>query len=159
MFKIIKIVVVIAILAAVGITFFHWAVNRVYVPVNQSLLLRYKGPLIFGSRLMAKPGHFAKEGEIGILGNLRGPGRHFYCPIWWERTLVKDQIVKPGEVAIVRSMLGNDLPQGQYLVDGQLGETLSKGILRKVYGPGRYRANPYAYEFDIIQTEKIRSGG
>lgn len=159
MFRFIKIIIVLALVGFIGYMAFAWTVNRIYVPVNSSLQLQYKGPLIFGSRQMAKPGHFAAEGEIGILANLRGPGRHFYCPIWWVRTIVPDQIVKPGEVAIVRSMLGDDLPQGQYMVDGELGMTQSKGILRKVYGPGRYRANPYAYEFNIVQTEKITSGG
>ncbi len=159
MFKAIKIIVVLALIGTIGFLAFAWTVNRVYVPVNYSLLLRYKGPLIFGDRNTAQPGHFAKEGEIGILANLRGPGRHFYCPIWWERTVVPDQIIKPGEVAVVRSMLGNDLPEGQYLVDGDLGKTQFKGILRKVFGPGRYRVNPYAYEFNVIQTVKERVGG
>ena len=138
----------------VGLFLFHWTVNRVYVPEGQSLLLRYKGPLLFGSRAQAEQGHFADEskGEIGIYPNLRGPGRHFYCPVWWERTLVPDQVVLPGQVAIVRSMLGDDLPNGEYLVDGDLGTTKHKGILRKAYGPGRYRTNPYAYEFQVVNT-------
>ncbi|HAI12880.1 MAG TPA: band 7 protein [Phycisphaerales bacterium] len=159
MFKAIKIIVVLALLGGIGFLAFAWTINRVYVPVGQSLQLRYKGPLIFGERKMAKPGHFADEGEIGILAKLRGPGRHFYCPIWWERTRVADQIVNPGEVALVRSMLGSDLPEGQYMVDGDLGKTQYKGILRKVFGPGRYRVNPYAYEFRIVQTQKNTSGG
>ncbi len=158
MLKLIKtLVIVIALLSAVLFSF-HWMINRVYVPRNMSLLLRYKGPLLVGSRETAQPGHFAQEGEIGILAQLRGPGRHFYCPIWWDRTIVRDQIVKPGEVAIVRSMLGGNLPEGQYLVDGKLGETKHKGILRKAYGPGRYRANPYAYEFEIVKTQTFTSG-
>jgi len=132
---------------------FHWIVNRVYVPPGNSLLLRYKGPLIFGERKDAKAGHFAKEGEIGVLAEMRGPGRHFYCPIWWQRDVVPDYVVKPGEVAIVTSKLGDPLPKGEFLVDGDLGNTKNKGILRKAYGPGRYRANPYAYEFKIIATE------
>ena len=40
---------------------FQWFVNRVYVPEGESLLLRYKGPLIFGARNEATPGHFAEE--------------------------------------------------------------------------------------------------
>lgn len=134
----------------------HWTVNRVYVPEGSSLMLRNKGPLIFGSRKPAKPGHFAQEGEIGVMAQLRGPGRHFYCPIWWERQIVPDQVVLPGQVAIVTSKLGDSLPSGEFLVDGGLsGENRAnhKGILRKVFGPGRYRANPYAFEFNIINTQ------
>ena len=143
----------------VGAFIFHWSVNRFYVEKNHSLLLRYKGPLIFGKRETAKVGRFAEEGQIGVLAQLRGPGRHFYSPIWWERQTVPDLTVKPGSVALVRSMLGEDLPEGQYLVDGELGETKFKGIMRTVFGPGRYRVNPYAYEFTIVGEEKERSGG
>ena len=122
---------------------------------GQSLLLRYKGPLIFvwGNKY-AEPGHFAEEGEIGVKEEMPGPGRHFYCPIWWERTLVADVVVQPGELAIVTSKLGDDLPSGQFLVDGDLGETKSKGILRRTFGPGRYRINPYGYEYNIVKTEQ-----
>ena len=134
----------------------HWTVNRVYVPAGMSLQLRYKGPLLFGDRQEAEPGEFAKADEIGIQEQLRGPGRHFYCPIWWERTLVVDQIVKPGEVAVVTSKLGQALPVGEFLVDGDLdgeGRATQKGILRKVFGPGRYRPNPYAFEFNIVAKD------
>ncbi len=140
---------------------FHWTINRVYVYEGQSLMLRYKGPLLFGRRSSATPGHFAKEGEVGVLEQLRGPGRHFYCPIWWDRTIVKDVVVQPGEVAIVTSKLGNPLPPGQFLVDGELsGENRAQnqGILRSVLGPGRYRANPYAFEFNIVTTNQETVG-
>lgn len=131
---------------------FHWTVNRIFVPERSSLMLRYKGPLLLGKRIQAKNGHFAQDGEIGVREKLCGPGRHFYSPIWWERKIIKDQVVETGSVAIVRSMLGDDLPANEYLVDGNLGESKYKGILRKAYGPGVYRAHPYAYEFVIVDT-------
>ena len=139
----------------------HWNVNRIYVPEGSSMMLRYKGPLLFGIRRPAKPGHFAEANQIGIREQLCGPGRHFYCPIWWERKIVPDQVVKPGEVAIVTSKLGESLPNGEYMVDGDLsGENRAqhKGILRKVFGPGRYRANPYAFEFNVIKKETEEIG-
>jgi hypothetical protein len=118
---------------------FDWTVNRIYVHEGQSLLLRYKGPLFFTlNNKYAAPGHFAQEGEIGVKEEMPGPGRHFYCPIWWERTLIDDVVVKPGELAIVTSKLGEDLPSGQFLVDGDLGETKNRGILRRTFWPGRY---------------------
>ena len=115
---------------------FVWVVNRVYVDEGQSLLLRYKGPVLasmFKEVPMAKPGYFADEeaGEVGILATLRGPGRHFYCPFWSERTVVDDIVVLPGQVCIFRSALGGNLPKGQYLVDGELGGAdLADGAVR-----------------------------
>ena len=138
---------------------FDWTVNRCYVPAGKSLLLRYKGPLFFtwGNKY-ATPGHFAEEGEIGVKEVMLGPGRHFYCPIWWERTLVDDVVVKPGELAIVTSKLGDNLPGGQFLVDGDVGETKYKGIMRRTFGPGCYRINSYGYACDIVKTKEVDAG-
>ena len=153
---------VIPLIALLGLGgFLHWTVNRIYVPEGESLMLRYKGPLFIGPRKRAQPGNFAANGEIGVREQMLGPGRHFYCPIWWERTRVEDVIVRPDQVAIVTSKLGEPLPAGEFLVDGDLaGEERAshKGILRKVFGPGRYRINPYAFEFNIIGTQEKEVG-
>ena len=145
----------------------EWGYNRIYIEQGESLLLRYKGPplpFLPGGRPPATPGQFAEvdsEGnplELGILEQMRGPGRHFYCPLWWETRRVPDQVVEPGEVAVVTSKMGKSLAPGIFLVDGDLGATQHKGILRKVFGPGRYRVNTYAYEFKTIELEKITTG-
>lgn len=156
--RFLKVMLLVSIVGFIAYEGVQWTVNRVYVPEGHSLWLRYKGPLVFGKRVQAKLGHFAKEGEIGILGNMRGPGRHFYCPVWWERYIVKDLVVLPGNVAIMESKLGEELPKGQFLVDGKLGETNHKGILRKAYGPGTYRVHPYAYTYQIQELTKTKDG-
>ena len=156
--RIVSSVLVVFVAAVLAWAVFEWTVNRIYVPPGKSLQLRYKGPILFGSSEKAKPGHFAEEGQVGVLAQLRGPGRHFYCPIWWQREIVADFVVAPGEVAIVTSKLGDPLPPGEFIVDGDIGETKHKGILRKAYGPGRYRANPYAYEFKKIKVEERTVG-
>lgn len=141
-------------IAVIGAFTLHWMINRVYVEPGYSLQLRYKGSLLAMVGVpvkKAKPGHFAEEGEVGVLKEMRGPGRHFYCPLWWETEIVPDKIVMPGQIAVVKSNLGEPLPSGEYLVEGDLGETKHKGILRKSFGPGRYRVHPYAYEFDVIE--------
>ena len=137
---------------------FQWTVNRVYVSEGSSLMLRYKGPLLVGKREKAQPGFFAEPGQIGVLEQLRGPGRHFYCPIWWERTIVDDVVIQPGEVGIVTSKMGDDLPKGEYLVDAGLGKPEFKGILRKCLAPGRYRINPYAFEVKPVKMQVEESG-
>lgn len=159
--------VVLLVIGACGWQAFDWTINRVYVHPGKSLMLRYKGALLFGTRKEPEPGKLAdwEKGEVGVLEQLKGPGRHFYCPLWWEKTIVDDVIVKPGEVAVVTSLVGKDLPSagpdgdnGQFLVEGDFGSTEYKGTLRKVYGPGRYRVNPYAYQFKTIQTQIEKSG-
>ncbi len=163
----ITMLVAVVVLLVVGLEAFHWIFNRVYVPEGYSLVLRYKGPplpLLPGGRPVAKPGQFAKVDEnglpleIGILKNMRGPGRHFLWIGWWETKLIPDVQVKPGEVAVVSSKMGDDLQNGQFLVDGDLDQTNQKGILRKVFGPGTYRINDYAYNVEVIKEAKISSG-
>lgn len=152
-------VTMLVLIVVVGWEAFEWTVNRVYVAEGESAYLRYKGPLIFGSRKMATSGQFAQEGEIGVREKMLGTGRHFYCPIWWEVKIVKDKVVKPGEVGIVTSKLGENLPLGHILVEGELGQTKHRGILRKVFGPGRYRVHPYAYDFEVKSTVETTTGG
>ena len=155
----ITIAIVIAVLAIIIFLLgFQWMVNRIYVNEGESLMLRYKGPLVFGSRETAKTGNWAEEGQIGMLAKLRGPGRHFYCPIWWEREIVPDVVIGPGEVGVVTCKLGDNLPSGQFLVDGDVGNTKFKGILRKVLHPGRYRINPYGYDVETVQLQTFQSG-
>lgn len=146
-------------LIAVGFQFIQWTVNLVYVPTGSSLQLRYKGVLLFGINRPAKQGFWAEEGQVGILQKLRGPGRHFYSPIWWERKIVPDVVVHPGEVGVVTCQLGESLPNGEFLVDGDIESTQQKGILRKTLAPGRYRINPYGHEVKIIKTQVVDDNG
>ncbi len=154
-------------LLLLGSELFRWTFNRVYVPQGSSLVVRYKGPplpFLPGRRPVATPGQFAKVDangepqEVGILQQMRGPGRHFFWIGWWETTLVGDTTIKPGELALVSSRMGNDLPAGQFLVDGEIDQTKEKGTLRKVFGPGTYRINTYAYDVKVIKEESIPSG-
>jgi len=145
--------------------FVEWTYNRIYVPKGKSLLLRYQGLPLFGAGLPpAKSGHFAQVDEagrpleLGILERMRGPGRHFYCPLWWERELVADTVIDAGEVGVVACKMGDDLPAGEFLVDGDVGSTRQKGILRKVLAPGRYRINPYAYTVETVKEQVVKSG-
>jgi regulator of protease activity HflC (stomatin/prohibitin superfamily) len=157
--------VLVVLLCAVGWQAIEWGFNRIYVPDGKSLLLRYKGfPLLGMTWPPAQPGHFARVSEsgapleIGYLERLRGPGRHFYCPLWWERELVEDLVIDGGHVGIVTCKMGDDLPRGEFLVDGTLGATTQKGILRSVLAPGRCRFNPYAYSIEVIGEQVAKSG-
>jgi regulator of protease activity HflC (stomatin/prohibitin superfamily) len=160
-------IVPVVVILILGLELFQWTFNRIYIPEGYSLVLRYKGPplpFLPGNRPVAQPGQFAKVDkngrpqEIGILKELRGPGRHFVWIGWWETKLIPDVTVEPGQVAVVSSKMGDDLKNGQFLVDGDLDETTQKGILRKVFGPGTYRINDYAYNVKVIEEETIKSG-
>jgi len=157
---IVTLVVVALFLGVLAYGTFDWMLCRVYVPEGHSLLLRYKGPLILSAE-EPQAGRLAETGQVGVMREMKGPGRHFYNPIYWERTIVPDVVIMPHQIGVVTCKVGEPLPSGEFLVDGDLqGDSISmnRGILRKVFGPGRYRANPYAYEFKIVGTELSTSG-
>lgn len=152
-----------------GWTVIDWTINYHWVPVGSSMQLRYKGPPLpipgLGTRQPADDGQFAKvepgarfPSQLGVLQEMVGPGRHFYCPLWWECRIVPDVVIEPGAVGVVESLMGKKSPQGDYIVDGDLGSTEYSGILRKVLPPGQYRINPYAYKVTIVKQEEIRNG-
>ena len=154
-------------LLVVAYELFEWTFNRIYVPEGHSLVMRYKGPplpFLPGNRPEPIPGEFAEVDENGrplkkgILKDMLGPGRHFRWIGWWETKIVKDTIVMPGQVAVVSSKMGKDLPDGQFLVDGELDKTSEKGILRQVFAPGTYRINDYAYDVEVIKEETVTKG-
>lgn len=135
------------------IGFWEWGVCRINVPAGKSLRLRYKGPFPFALRNIPQ----APEGMlvslrngnpemIGILEEMPGPGRHFYSPLEYERTLLDDIVIEPGKIGVVTSKVGKPLPPGAILAD----EPGYRGTWRRVLTPGRYRMNDYAYQVEIV---------
>ena len=133
----------------------QWTVNYVWVDAGESLMLRFKGNLIFTYGQTFASQRFAEGKECGVKKEMLGPGRHFYCPIWWERTIVKNVVVKSGELAQLTSRLGEDLPAGEFLVEGDPETVTHKGCLRRLLAPGYHRINPYGFDVKIIKTEKV----
>lgn len=133
---------------------FELTINRIEVAERQNLLLRYKGPF-FGAK-HAKPGYWAKEGEVGVLEKMKGPGRYYYCPIWWERKLVDDIFINVGEIGIVTCKIGETPLNREFLIDDKVGEVKYRGTLRKSLTPGLHRINPFAYDV-VVEKQTIRN--
>lgn len=151
-------------IGSAGYLAFDWTFCYWYVDEGYSLLLTYKGPPlpIPGMNLRSAPeGQLAeiaangKPLQKGILAEMVGPGRHFYNPFFWQCEKVPDVVIESKQVAIVTSRLGKPLPVGQFLVDGDVGDTKFQGTLRKLLGPGRYRINPKAYDVSIVKGEEL----
>jgi hypothetical protein len=147
--------VLVAALAFAYFGVWQWIFCRVEVPPGSSLLLRYKGPFPFGTTQSAPEGTLVdldsggRPKMVGILAAMPGPGRHFYSPLEYERKLVPDILIKPGELGIVNSKAGKASPSGSYLVD----EPGYRGTWRKVLTPGRYRMNDYAYDVKVVPVD------
>ena len=137
-----------AILAAVVLAFL-WTCCRVYVPEGHMAVVTAK----LGKPL--PPGQIlAEKGQKGVRREVLGEGRHFLDPINNDWKIVPVKTIPLGSVGIVTSKVGNDLPPGDILAPDEL----SKGVWRRVLGPGSYRLNPEGYDVAVLSAVSIPIG-
>lgn len=128
--------------------FWLWVVENTVVPPDKMLVLIAKtGKEMPPGQIIAEPG------QKGVLLEPRGPGRHFINPFLYERQLKDQVVVKGGEVGVVISKSGKELPAGEFL-----GGSGDRGIQREVLMPGTYKLNPYAYEVRTLKMMEIEPG-
>ena len=128
--------------------FWVWVVENTVVPSNKMLIVIAKtGKEMPAGQIIAEPG------QKGVLLEPLGPGRHFVNPFLYERQLKDQVVVGGGEVGVVITKFGKELPAGEFLA-GPGG----RGIQREVLLPGTYRLNPYAYEIRVVKMIEIDPG-
>ncbi len=133
--------------AAIGA--FLWIFCRVYVPEGCMAVVTAKTgrPLPPGQIL-------AEKGEKGVLREVLGEGRHFLDPVNNEWKVVPATTIPLGSVGVVTSKVGKELPPGDILAP----DDLSKGVWRRVLGPGTYRLNPEGYDIAVLSAVSIPIG-
>lgn len=136
-----------ALAAAIGA--FLWIFCRVYVPEGYMAVVTAKTgrPLPPGQIL-------AEKGEKGVLREVLGEGRHFLDPVNHEWKIVPATTIPLGSVGVVTSKVGKDLPPGDILAP----DDRSKGVWRRVLGPGTYRLNPEGYDIAVLSAVSIPIG-
>jgi SPFH domain/Band 7 family protein len=128
--------------------FWVWVVENTVVPSDKMLILIAKT----GKEM--PPGHIiAEPGQKGVQLEPLGPGRHFVNPFLYERELRDQIVINGGEIGVVITKFGKELPAGEFLAGS--GE---RGIQREVLLPGTYRLNPYAYEVRVEKMIEIDPG-
>ncbi len=127
-----------------------WMIERVSVEPGEYLIVTAK----FGAtnpdpeNLLVVP-----PDTQGIQEAVIAEGRHFYNPFFYDTEIARVIDIEPGKIAVVKSLSGEPLPSGEFLAEpGQ------KGILREPLSPGRYRLNPYAYEYNVVEAVEIQPG-
>ncbi|MDR3211713.1 MAG: hypothetical protein LBU79_07340 [Planctomycetota bacterium] len=125
-----------------------WGFCRFYVGPGEMAIITAK----FGESLA--PGQIlAKAGQKGVLEDVLGEGRHIWNPILYNWEIVSAQYIPPGKIGVVTSLIGEDLPAGDFLAE--LGQ---KGTWKRVLGPGLYRLNPRGYSIEIHDAISIPMG-
>ena len=138
---------VVAALAVVWLVW-QWGFCRFYVaPGYMAIITAKSGEALPPGQILAQPG------QKGIQEQPLGEGRHFRNPWLYQHQIMPLITIPPGQVGVVTSKVGADLPAGEFLAEpGQ------KGIWRRVLGPGKHRLNPYGYQIDIADAVSIPVG-
>ena len=146
---------VIGIIAGVGaiitviFTAFLWTCCRVYVPAGQMAIVTAKtGRPLPPGRILAEPG------EKGVQRVPLAEGRHFLNPINNDWRIVPTMTIPAGSVGVVTSKTGKELAAGEILAPDED----SKGVWRRVLGPGTYRLNPEGYDIRVMSAINIPIG-
>jgi len=147
--KIIGIVVGAVAIVAVVFAGFLWTCCRVYVPAGSMAIVTAKtGDPLPPGRILAEPG------EKGVQRVPLAEGRHFLNPINNDWRIVPVMTIPAGSVGVVTSKTGKELAAGEILAPDED----SKGVWRRVLGPGTYRLNPEGYDIKVMSAINIPIG-
>ena len=126
-----------------------WTTCRVYVPEGYMAIVTAKtGRPLPPGRILAEPG------EKGVQRVPLAEGRHFLNPVNNDWNIVPAITISAGSVGIVTSKTGKELPPGEILAP----DDDSKGVWRRVLGPGTYRLNPEGYDIKVVNAVNIPIG-
>ena len=142
---------IVAAVAVLGVLAFGfvWTTCRVYVPEGCMAIVTAKtGKPLPAGRILAEPG------EKGVQRIPLAEGRHFLNPINNDWRIVPATTISAGNVGIVTSKTGKELPPGEILAP----DDDSKGVWRRVLGPGTYRLNPEGYDIKVVSAINIPIG-
>ena len=146
--KAIKSLVLLAVFVAALYGAWLWLFCRVFVgPDQMAVVITKTGRDLEPGRILAR------ANEKGVQEEVLGEGRYFFNPILFDTKKYPVLTVPAGKVGIVKSNVGREPPQGEFLANE--GE---KGIQRRVLGPGKYRINPVGYEIAIEDALNIPIG-
>lgn len=111
--------------------------------------------------LIHKTGRDLPSGQVlamtpeqkGIQLEVLPEGRYFKNPYSWGWEIARITDIPAGKLGVLTRLYGDELPPGAIIAsDG------SKGIVRDVLRPGKYRINPYAYRIELYDAINIRPG-
>lgn len=138
----------VVLLAALAWFIWIWAFCRFYVaPGQMAVIISKVGEPLPPDQILAG------DGQKGVRADVLGEGRYFLNPIFYDWEIFNCQRIAPGQVGVVTSKVGEELPQGEFLADDN-----QKGIWRRVLGPGTYRMNPYGYQIETTPAVSIPIG-
>jgi hypothetical protein len=95
----------------------------------------------------------------GVQREYLSEGRYFRNPFLWDWEVIPQKVINPGQVGVLVSLAGDDLPYGEFLA--RLDETTNpttKGIVPGVLRPGRYPIHPYLFKVEEGKPIDVPAG-
>jgi regulator of protease activity HflC (stomatin/prohibitin superfamily) len=125
---------------------FYWRIEP--GPGEIAILIHKTGRDLPSGQILA-----ASPDQKGIQLDVLPEGRHFRNPYsWgWESSRITD--IPAGKLGVLTRLYGDDLPPGHIIATNT-----SKGVVRDVLRPGKYRVNRYAYNLELFDAVNIRPG-
>lgn len=135
--------------AVFALFIFIWFFCRIEPGGGEIAVLIHKtGKNLSSSEVIAlDPGH------KGIQLEVLSEGRYFRNPYSWGWEIHPMTDIAAGRLGVVTRLYGENLAAGKILA-----EEGTKGILRDVLTPGKYRINPYANKVELFDAIRIRPG-
>ncbi len=128
---------------------FIWFFCRIEVESGEmAVLLKKTGQDLLSGQILAD-----MPVQKGIQLDVLAEGRYFYNPYTWDWRIHKITDIPAGKLGVVTRLYGKDLSSGKIIA-----EAGTKGIVRNVLTPGKYRINPYAERIDVFDAINIRPG-
>jgi regulator of protease activity HflC (stomatin/prohibitin superfamily) len=114
-----------------------------------AVLIKKTGKNLPTERIIADS-HEYKGVQLDVLPE----GRFFRNPYTWDWKIIEATDIPAGKFGVLVRKHGKDLPGGKIIAPDES----TKGIVREVFGTGKHRVNPYAYEVKLFDDIKIAPG-
>jgi len=130
-------------------TAFWWFFCRIEPGPDQiAILIRKTGRDLAPHQILA-----TEKGQKGIQLDVLPEGRYFLNPFTWGWRFHRITDIPAGKLGVQTRLFGDELPPGDIIA----GST-TKGIVREVLRPGKYRINPYAFKVELFDATSVRPG-
>jgi len=136
-------------LALATIPAFIWFGCRIEPGANEiAILTRKTGDNLPSGQILA-----LEENQKGVRLEVLPEGRYWKNPYIWDWEIDRITDIPAGKLGILTRLYGENLPQGEIIAKED-----TKGIVKEVLRPGKYRINPYAYHVEQFDSISIRPG-
>ena len=137
----------------------HWEVERIEVASGKFLVRIHRwGKDLEEGQIIAPD-----ESYKGVMLPVWGEGRHWLNPIFWSYEVHDMVHVPPGKCLVLTRRFGDEIPperlaRGDILARENPENPLQgeRGVLADTLKEGRYRLNPYAYTWELVDVVEVR---